>query len=314
MNLSKLVKIATPIINTLANNIPGDDPTQVSTSKALRSNLDLPKFGNLKFGIPKVGIPIIDRAIKRTGQNIIIAGKEIGRDLGKSVSGAGKMAESFARLDFNGMADGGKQIGKSAVSLARNSMNLSPAGILMNTATNGAMNNGIKKIDDIGEKVIGGVVDGMASNLEAVKDGAVDIGEGIATGNPGKILQGVASAGMGAVMAVKDFTPAGLASNAVVSAVGVGLDSLPGSSTNSSNDIDEAGAGVEAAAEDVGLDSLPGSSTNSSNDIDEAGAGIEAAAEDSALPSETEVELEATEQSGVFADAASLREEAIMAL
>jgi hypothetical protein len=145
-----------------------------------------------------------------------------------------KTLESAARLDFNGVADGVTQMGQDALDTGRHIIDSSPVGDALNKATNGEFSKTLEKATDVAGSIVGGVAQGMASNLTMVKDGVVDIGEGVVTGNPVQILNGVANAGLGAVMTVKDFTPSGLASNVAMSTLDVAVTSLTGNSIDTS--------------------------------------------------------------------------------
>jgi hypothetical protein len=211
----------------------------------------------VKDGVKNVGEDIgegISDGAKEVGHDVATAGKEIGKDIVKVAGGAGKVLESATRLNFDGMSDGVTQMGEGALDIGRNAINLTPVGLAVNASTNDVLNKTLEKATDVGDLIIGGVTQGMASNLTAVKDGVKDVGEGIVTGNPRQILGGVTNAGLGALTAVRDFTPSGLASNVAMSTLGVAVNSLTGNSTDTSQDVASPSAEFEEGAEQYSED------------------------------------------------------------
>ncbi len=154
--------------------------------------------------------------------------KAVGQGIQGGLEGAARLAGSAVKLDFKGMADAVTKIGGGVLDVAHGAGNLTPAAIATNTLLDGAYAKATGFAKDKVLQVGDGVVQQMAGDLSAVKDGTLQAARGLVTGDPAAVLQGTLGAGMGAVATVGNFTPEGLAANAAMSATNVATQTLAG--------------------------------------------------------------------------------------
>jgi hypothetical protein len=235
----KLPDVKLPEVKLSGISLPKLDPPKITISPSGGLNLNLPNFDRLKsIPIPKVGIPGIDKVVENTVKNIDTAKKEMEQSTKNIGNSAIKIVTSATKGDIDGMADSSKDIGKDLADIRRNTLNLTPIGIAVNAVTDNGLNKGVEKVNDVGNRIIDGVIDGTADDMKMVKSGGENIGAGIASGNPNQILEGATQVVIGGVSTVSDFTPKGIIENIALSTISVASDSILGNPDSIPEDVD----------------------------------------------------------------------------
>jgi hypothetical protein len=235
----KLPDVKLPEVKLSGISLPKLDPPKITISPSGGLNLNLPNFDRLKsIPIPKVGIPGIDKVVENTVKNIDTAKKEMEQSTKNIGNSAIKIVTSATKGDIDGMADSSKDIGKNLADIRRNTLNLTPIGIAVNAVTDNGLNKGVEKVNDVGNRIIDGVIDGTADDMKMVKSGGENIGAGIASGNPNQILEGATQVVIGGVSTVSDFTPKGIIENIALSTISVASDSILGNPDSIPEDVD----------------------------------------------------------------------------
>lgn len=139
--------------------------------------------------------------------------KAIGHGIGEAAKGIGHIAKGVVTLDLKGIGKGIKEVAHAGGDIGRGVFNLTPATLAANTLLNGAADKLMKKAQGFTLKVADGMVDNLEGGLSSVKNGVMLTAKGIAHGNIGEALNGIASAAMGTLDVASNFGPGGVAKN-----------------------------------------------------------------------------------------------------
>jgi hypothetical protein len=174
--------------------------------------------------------------------------ENLGKDIEHAFQAVGEVAKGVLTLDFDEVGKGVKDLGSAALDAGRNMIDLSPVGLAANTLMDGALDKGLKAIDNQVEKVADNFVDGMANDLDTVKNGVEEVGEGLLTGNLSEMGKGLLDTAVGGFSTFEDFTPEGAAMNAF-SAVGeTAVDDITGSGSDGGDAAVDGGAYADGGA------------------------------------------------------------------
>ena len=143
----------------------------------------------------------------------------IGHGIGDAVKAVGHVAKGIGTLDIGKATGGLKEMLGAGLEVGRHAVNISPAGFAANALMGGKLDPLMKWADKKIERVAGGVVDKVASDIKSVTNGLATTASGLATGNLGKVAQGALAATAGVAATASDFTAAGAINNVSVSSL-----------------------------------------------------------------------------------------------
>jgi hypothetical protein len=150
--------------------------------------------------------------------------KAITKGIEKAVHGAAQFAKGMATLNLKAAAQGLKEIAHAGADIARGAINLTPAALAANTLLDGALDKVLKKATKVVDKIADTMVDSVEGGLSNMKNGLVNTVKGIATGDLGKIVNGVKDMALGAAETASNFGPGGIAKNVARMAVDAAID------------------------------------------------------------------------------------------
>lgn len=143
----------------------------------------------------------------------------IGHGIGDAFKAVGHVAEGIVKLDFGKAAGGLKEMLGAGLEVARNAVNISPAGFAANALMGGKLDQLMKWADQEIESAAGGVIDKVANDIKSVTSGAVATVGGLATGNLAKAANGALSVTAGIAATASDFTASGALGNVALSSL-----------------------------------------------------------------------------------------------
>ena len=146
--------------------------------------------------------------------------KGIIHDVGNAVTGLGKVAEGVLTLNPSEIGEGVKGVGKGLTGFGKDVLQMTPVNIAGNAITGGALSKLEDKVYDFGDKVVGGVVDNVVSDVKGIGEGVVKMGKGFIDGDLGEVASGAFGTVVSGVGTVSDFTPTGLAFNTATTTFG----------------------------------------------------------------------------------------------
>jgi len=175
----------------------------------------------LRAGLHQPGRPLRRRnEFWRTEMGAIkTAFDNIGNGIKHAFEAVGEIAVGALTLDFKGIAKGmGDMVGAGG-DMVRGALNLTPAALAANTLLDGAIDKALKQAGKLSDSMVRGALDTIGNDLDMVKNGAGDTLHGMMTGNVSEMGRGLFSTTIGAVSAVEDITPEGMAMNGGISGI-----------------------------------------------------------------------------------------------